>query len=190
MPIFELDPVDEIAVAAIGQPGQRRFFLLASGSGRTLTLTCEKSQIQALILRLHQMIEAQGIEMPERQPRDPALMPGEPEWQVGEMGLGYHEARRMFVLVASQAAAGEGGAPGAGSARRGAPRGDVPPPEEAAEANGPSVRFWLSHQQVAAFSKQAETVLTAGRPLCPRCGLPIDPAGHPCPVSNGARPIF
>ena len=21
-------------------------------------------------------------------------------------------------------------------------------------------------------------------------GLPMDPAGHPCPVSNGARPIF
>ena len=168
MPIFELDPVDEIAVAAIGEPGQRRFFLLASGSGRTLTLTCEKSQIQALILRLHQMMEAQGIELPERKPRDPALVPGEPEWQVGEMGLGYHEARRMFVLVASQAAAGE----------------------EAADVSAPSIRFWLSHQQVVAFSKQAETVLTAGRPLCPRCGLPIDPAGHPCPVSNGARPIF
>ncbi|HEV2032970.1 MAG TPA: DUF3090 family protein [Candidatus Dormibacteraeota bacterium] len=170
MPIFELDPVDEIAVAAVGQPGERRFFLLASGSGRTLTLTCEKSQIQSLILRLHQMMEAQGIEVPERKPKDPALRPGEPEWQVGEMGLGYHEARRMFVLVASQAAAGEAGAP----------------PEDSA----PSIRFWLSHQQVVAFSKQAETVLTAGRPLCPRCGLPMDPAGHPCPVSNGARPIF
>jgi hypothetical protein len=52
------------------------------------------------------------------------------------------------------------------------------------------VRFWLSHAQVSAFAKQAETVLTAGRSLCPRCGLPMDPAGHPCPVSNGARPIF
>jgi len=168
MPIFELDPVDDIAVAAVGQPGQRRFFLLASGSGRTLTLTCEKSQIQALIVRLHQMMEAQGIEVPDRKPQDPALAPGEPEWQVGEMGLGYHEARRMFVLVASEAAGGE----------------------EAADVSAPSIRFWLSHQQVVAFSKQAESVLTAGRPLCPRCGLPIDPAGHPCPVSNGARPIF
>jgi uncharacterized repeat protein (TIGR03847 family) len=84
------------------------------------------------------------------------------------MGLGYHEARRMFVLVASQGPAGE----------------------EAASDDAPSVRFWLSHAQVGAFAKQAETVLTAGRPLCPRCGLPMDPAGHPCPVSNGARPIF
>jgi len=168
MPIFELDPVDEIAVAAVGQPGQRRFFLLAKGRGRTLTLTCEKAQIQALMIRLHQMLEVQGIDVPERSMRVAALAPGEPEWQVGEMGLGYHEARRMFVLVASQSAAGE----------------------ESPAVDAPSVRFWLSHQQVVAFSKQAETVLTAGRQPCPRCGLPIDPAGHPCPVSNGARPIF
>jgi uncharacterized repeat protein (TIGR03847 family) len=189
MAIFELDPVDAIAVAAVGKPGARQFFLLARGSGRTLTLTCEKTQIQALILRLHQMMEAQGIQVPERKPKNPALRPGEPEWQVGEIGLGYHEARRMFVLVASQAAA-QGGSPEAGFARPGDLRGDVPPQGQAPEDSAPSVRFWLSHQQVVAFSKQAETVLTAGRPLCPRCGLPMDPAGHPCPVSNGARPIF
>ena len=172
MAIYELDPVDRIAVAAVGEPGQRRFFLLASGSGRTLTLGCEKSQIQALVVRLHQMLEAQQIEAPEATATggtgDP---PGEPEWQIGEMGLGYHEARRMFVLVASQAAVGES-------------------TEETEASDAPSVRFWLSPDQVAMFSRQAESVLTAGRPLCPRCGLPMDSSGHPCPVMNGARPIF
>ncbi len=167
MPIFELDPVDQIAVAAIGEPGQRKFFLLASGSGRILTLACEKSQIQALVVRLQQMMEVQGVEATEAAAEDAAMQPGEPEWRVGEMGLGYHEERHMFVLVASQGAAGEEG-------------GD----------EAPSIRFWLSHQQAVAFSKQAENVLTAGRPLCPRCGLSMDPAGHPCPVLNGARPIF
>jgi uncharacterized repeat protein (TIGR03847 family) len=169
--IFELDPVDAIEVAALGEPGQRRFFLLASGGGRTLTLACEKSQIQALLVRLHQMMEAQGIDTDGKAGAS-ALQPGEPEWQVGEMGLGYHEARQMFVLVASEGAA--------------APEG----PTEASTDDATSVRFWLSHRQVADFSHQAEGVLTAGRPLCPRCGLPMDPAGHPCPVSNGARPIF
>jgi uncharacterized repeat protein (TIGR03847 family) len=76
----------------------------------------------------------------------------------------------MFVLVASEATAGE------------------EKPQETSDVT--SIRFWLSPRQVADFSKQAETVLTAGRPLCPRCGLPMDPAGHPCPVLNGARPIF
>jgi len=175
VPIFELDPVDRIGVAAVGEPGQRQFFLLATGSGRQLTLACEKSQIQTLLVRLQQMLEAQGIQAPENATASAAFEPGEPEWHVGEMGLGYHEARQMFVLVASQGAASEEGAAGA---------------EAAATDDAPSVRFWLSHEQVIAFSKQAEKVLTGGRPLCPRCGLPMDPAGHPCPVSNGARPIF
>ena len=175
MAIYELDPVDRISIEAVGEPGQRRFFLLATGSGRTLTLGCEKGQVQALLVRLNQMLEAQQIETAEgaEQSAAAATAPGEPEWQIGEMGLGYHEARRMFVLVASQAAAGEEGEATA------APAGDAP-----------SVRFWLSHDQVIAFSKQAQSVLSAGRPLCPRCGLPMDPSGHPCPVMNGARPIF
>jgi uncharacterized repeat protein (TIGR03847 family) len=175
MAIYELDPVEGISIAAVGEPGQRRFFLLATGSGRTLTLGCEKSQIQALIVRLRQMLEAQQIESPE-QVAEPASgagpgEPGEPEWQIGEMGLGYHDARKMFVLVASQGAVGEQSS-------------------EAPADDAPSVRFWLRLDQVVAFSRQAESVLSAGRPLCPRCGLPMDPAGHPCPVMNGARPIF
>src|SRR5438270_3454519 len=170
MAIYELDPVDRIAITAVGSPGQRRFFLMATGSGRTMTLACEKSQIQALILRLHQMLEAQQIEAQEQALLEASPEPGEPEWQIGEMGLGYHEARRMFVLVASESAAAE--------------------QTEAPADDAPSVRFWLSHDQVLAFSRQAESVLSAGRPLCPRCGLPIDASGHPCPVMNGARPIF
>src|SRR5579859_6093166 len=105
MAIFELDPVERIAIAAVGEPGKRQFFLLASGSGRTLTLACEKSQIQALVARLHQMMEAQGIETEGTATTPPvAAQPGEPEWRVAEMGLGYHEGRRMFVLVASEGA--------------------------------------------------------------------------------------
>lgn len=169
MPIYELDPVESIAVAAVGEPGHRQFFLMASGQGRTLTLSCEKAQIQALIVRLHQMMDAQGVEVEGQAAASQRLQPGEPEWQVAEMGLGYHAERQMFVLVASEASGGT---------------------EEQSSEEVPSVRFWLSHRQVADFSKQAEEVLSAGRPLCPRCGLPMDPAGHPCPVNNGARPIF
>src|ERR1051326_3280162 len=158
MAIYELDPVDRSAIAAVGEPGQRRFFLLATGSGRTLTLGCEKGQIQALIVRLQQMIEAQQIEAPE-QPVGAAQAPsepGEPEWQIGEMGLGYHEARRMFVLVASQVAAGE--------TSEAAESGEL----EERPGDAPSVRFWLSHNQVVAFSQQAQSVIAAGCPLCPR----------------------
>ena len=53
------------------------------------------------------------------------------------MGLGFHEARGMFVLVASQAAVGES-------------------TDETEAGDAPSVRFWLSPDQVVSFSKQAE----------------------------------
>ena len=170
--VYELDPVDAITVAALGEPGQRKFFLLASGQGRTLTLACEKSQLQALITRLGQMMEAQGIETAGKAAGAASLQPGDPEWHIGEMGLGYHEGRQMFVLVASEAQIAE---------EEGTPT---------ASDEAPSIRFWLSHRQAADFSLQAQQVIAAGRPLCPRCGLPMDPAGHPCPVMNGARPIF
>ena len=175
MSIYELDPVEAITLAAVGEPGHRQFFLMASGRGRTLTLSCEKAQIQALIVRLHQMMEAQGIEVEGQAASSRRLQPGEPEWQVAEMGLGYHAERQMFVLVASEAAGTEESSSSSSSS---------------SGEDAPSVRFWLNHRQIADFSKQAEEVLSAGRPLCPRCGLPMDPAGHPCPANNGARPIF
>ena len=166
---FELDPVDEIAVAAVGEPGARSFFLCARSRGRMLTLACEKAQVQALIVRLQQLLESQGLQRDEPSGRHTTLQPGEPEWRVAEMGLGFHEARKMFVIVASET-----------------PTAEDATPEDAHS----TVRFWLSPEQVQAFSQQAEKVLTSGRPLCPRCGLPMDAAGHPCPASNGARPIF
>jgi uncharacterized repeat protein (TIGR03847 family) len=169
VPNLELDPVEEIAVATIGDPGARAFFLCARSRGRTLTLSCEKAQVQALLVRLQQLLESQGMEAAKKSERTTTLQPGDPEWKVAEMGLGYHESRGMFVIVASETAAAEGSTP-----------------DEAAS----TIRFWLSAEQVQSFSQQAEQILTAGRPLCPRCGLPMDPGGHPCPASNGARPIF
>ena len=169
MPNLELDPIDEIAIATIGDPGARNFFLCAKSHGRTLTLACEKAQVQALVMRLQLLLEAQGIEAEKKSERSTTLQPGEPEWKVADMGLGYHESRGMFVIVASETATAEGSKP-----------------DDAAS----TIRFWLSAEQVQTFSQQAQQVLTAGRPLCPRCGLPLDPSGHPCPAANGARPIF
>src|SRR5260370_5112291 len=106
MAIYELDPVDRIAVAAIGEPGRRQFFLQATGSGRTLTLGCETAQIQALLVRVSQMLQAHHIASPD----DPALAagetpertaPGEPEWQLAASRLTSHGARLAAVRVAS-----------------------------------------------------------------------------------------
>ncbi len=55
------------------------------------------------------------------------------------------------------------------------PDGDAPEP----------VEFEAAAAVVAAMAGPALEVVAAGRPRCPRCGLPEDPAGHVCPASNG-----
>ena len=130
-----------------------------------MTLGCEKAQVAALVERIDGMLRAQGLD-PVPDPRSEVAPPLHPEWLVGELGLGYHEAKRRFVIVARELKA------------------------EPDEGPAAVARFWLRPGQVRAFARQAEEVLGAGRAPCPRCGLPVDPAGHPCPAANGIRPIF
>lgn len=167
----ELDPVELLGVGTIGQPGQRRFFLRASGHGESVVLSCEKFHIQGLVAKIQQRLGALGLPTPvqkEAAPPPPPAQPGEPEWVIGELGLGYHESREKFVIVAREA-----------------PNRQDQAVEELATA-----RFWATAEQVQVFNRQAEGVLAAGRPLCQHCGLPVDPGGHPCPAANGSRPIF
>jgi uncharacterized repeat protein (TIGR03847 family) len=165
---IDLDPIDGIGVGTVGPPGQRQFFLRASRGPEAYVLYCEKFHVQGLIVRIRQLLEAQGLGAPPEALQLPAEEPGDPEWIVGQLGLGYHESKRLFVIVARQAAANE----------------DDDPNQLA------TARFWATPEQVMAFTRQAERVLSSGRPTCPYCGLPVDPAGHPCPAGNGSRPIL
>ena len=46
----------------------------------------------------------------------------------------------------------------------------------------------LTREQAAAFAIHATLLVEAGRPPCPLCSLPLAPAGHDCPRTNGPRP--
>lgn len=166
-PSFELESVETLATTATGQPGSRQFFLFARGGGSSVTLACEKFHIQGLVTRARQLLEAQEMEEPPlvlgRSHPLPAV--GEAAWAIAELGLGYHEAKGKFVIVA-----------------RSMPDVDDSDPATA--------RLWVTPRQVRDFAAQAEEVLAGGRPACNYCGLPMDPSGHPCPAANGSRPIF
>jgi uncharacterized repeat protein (TIGR03847 family) len=191
---FELEQVDAIAVGTVGQPGQRQFFLQARGGGQTVTLACEKFHIQGLITRIHQLLEAQGIEA-EKDP-GPTASVQEPlvaDWAIAELGLGYHESRRLFVIVAREQGREQRGEQGQEPGQLGHAFGQEPGTEEESEpeaAEAATARLWAGPDQVRAFARQAGEVLAGGRATCQHCGLPIDPAGHPCPAANGSRPIF
>ena len=56
--------------------------------------------------------------------------------------------------------------------------------EEPSEDDGESVKVRLSRAQVSGFVQHSRDLVAAGRPPCRFCGLPVDPAGHPCPRMN------
>ncbi|GAC1653499.1 MAG: DUF3090 domain-containing protein [Candidatus Dormibacteraceae bacterium] len=165
---FELETVEMIAAASVGEPGSRQFYLLARGGTDDLTLACEKFHIQGLLTRARQLLETQEArgdrEVRGGRPPEPPPV-GEPDWHIGELGLGFHESKRRFVIVARELEAEAGDDPA-------------------------TARLWVTPDQVRTFADQAEQVLAGGRPTCNYCGLPIDPSGHPCPAANGSRPIF
>jgi uncharacterized repeat protein (TIGR03847 family) len=164
--IIDFDPTPDFGVGTIGEPGARQFFLRGGDRDHTLVMACEKAHVQGLTVRIRQLLEEQGVELGLPDPRPP--QPAEPasiDWRLGELGLGWHDQRERFVIVVREVSAEEG-------------------------AELAAVRFWLTQQQVVRFLAQAESVLSQGRPICPNCGLPIDPGGHPCPAANGSRPVF
>jgi uncharacterized repeat protein (TIGR03847 family) len=49
-------------------------------------------------------------------------------------------------------------------------------------------RLSATVEQVAALAIRGVQLVQSGRPPCPLCGYPLDPAGHACPRTNGNRP--
>lgn len=164
-PTYDLNPVSHVTIDALGPPGQRTFFFQASQGLMVVTLVMEKEQARALAAAIDQLLEQVGAPTEEEsQVGDLHLLePINPEFRIGQMGLGY-EANLDRVIVIIQELLSE---------------------EEAAEREPMVARFWMSKAQAKALSERASAVVAAGRPTCPLCGNPIDPNGHFCPPSNG-----
>ena len=179
--IFDFDPPDRFVAGTVGQPGDRTFYLQASGGGRTVSVALEKVQVQVLADRLEELLDtarrtgADVPAVPSRELEDTAPLdaPVEEEFRVGAMGLAWDgDSERVVVEALAQADPGEGE--------------EVEPLSDAVE--GPdALRVHLSAEAVRAFVRRAQRVVAAGRPPCPLCSLPLDPEGHICPRQNGHR---
>ena len=94
------------------------------------------------------------------------------EFRVGAMALGWDEANMRVVIEAHAVSEEEIELPDIGD-------DDVDGPD--------TLRVWMDAGYARAFAVRARTVVEAGRPPCPFCSQPLDPAGHVCPRSNGYR---
>lgn len=169
---IDLNPVDHLTADAIGEPGKRVFYLHGWKGQHTVTLILEKLQLQTLAVGIEQFI----VEIAERLPElaeAPAdyieeqmriQPPVDPLFRVGEIGLGYEAESDLMVLIARELLA-----------------------EEADEEDAGVVRYWCTRAQARALASWSMTVSGRGRPTCPQCGEPMDPAGHFCPKKNGHK---
>ena len=107
--IYDFDPPERFVAGTVGQPGERTFFLQASGGGRTVSVALEKTQVQVLAERLEELLETArraGAPVPDdREPDDTAPLdtPVEEEFRVGAMGLAWDgETQRVVIEALAQ----------------------------------------------------------------------------------------
>lgn len=160
-PALDLGDVNRFTVGTEGPVGRRVFLLQCRSDDTVLTLKVEKQQVTVLAEYLGRLLA--DLDRPGHLPDELDIEePVEPHWVVGTLGVTYDEALDRIVLVAEEL---------------------VPEDED-----GDMARFTITREQAAAFAIRATSLVEAGRPPCPMCGLPLDPAGHECPRTNGHRP--
>ena len=65
MPEIEFDPVDSVAVGAIGEPGHRAFYIQAEKDGQVLSVLVEKQQVAILAERMRVLLEQVAAQLTE-----------------------------------------------------------------------------------------------------------------------------
>src|SRR5246127_1993106 len=57
MPVYFYDPPDGFVAGAVGQPGERVFYLQATSSGRVTSVVLEKFQVSLLAERIDELLD-------------------------------------------------------------------------------------------------------------------------------------
>jgi uncharacterized repeat protein (TIGR03847 family) len=157
----DLGLVRGVDAQSFGQPGQRTFRLRMVGAdGATAALWLEKEQLQALSLALRQMLSQLDYDQ-EPPPADAGDFPGsaEHDFRVGRMGMGFNAADQTVVLYLYEVGL-----------------------EDDDDA---TLRARFTQEQCASLGACLDEIVAGGRPICPLCGLAIDPGGHACVRANG-----
>ncbi|CAN5641836.1 DUF3090 domain-containing protein [soil metagenome] len=184
--IFTFESPDRFLCGALGQPGQRVFFLQASKNGRVVSVALEKAQVAVLAERLALLLlrlreqgvgAAAGTSAQIELPPQPETLaePVVEAFRVGSMILSWDEDLERVVIEAHEL----------GAVEIEDEEGEV---AEVADddPDGPDlVRVHLVPTEAQSFVAGAVAVIQAGRPPCPNCGEPLDPTGHFCTRRNG-----
>lgn len=181
--LFSFDLPDRFVAGTVGEPGERTFFLQARSGPRIVSVALEKQQVQVLAERVDTLLDevvrrsAGTASVPATAPVDsedvaPLDAPITEEFRVGAMALGWNGETEQLVIEAHEVVEDEQ---------------ELPDLEDDPDDGPACLRVRLSGSMGRAFVKRALSVVSAGRPPCPFCNRPLDPAGHICPRANGYR---
>src|ERR1700722_5028758 len=109
MPVYSYDPPERFIAGTVGQPGERSFYLQASGGGRVTSVALEKGQVSQLAERLDELLDevlrrssGEGA-IPATAPTGlsddaPLALPLMEEFRVGAIALAWdHDADRVII---------------------------------------------------------------------------------------------
>jgi uncharacterized repeat protein (TIGR03847 family) len=190
LPEIEFDPVDSIAAGAVGEPGQRAFYIQAEKDGQVLSVLVEKQQVAMLAERVQMLLDQVATEFPDAGDVPVPLTPdaGElrgdpvPLFRAVAIGIGFDAARKLVVLELHERPIAEDEDDDDAAAGAPAALGEDED-EEAGE--GYLARLYFTAAQARAMATRGSAAVERGRPPCPLCGGPLDPSGHNCPRLNG-----
>ncbi len=182
--VLEYDPPDRFVAGTVGEPGQRTFFLQATGGGRTTSVALEKQQVTVLAERVDALLDevvrlsggeaaVPAVPVADAEDTSPLEVPIEEDFRVGTMALAW-DSDDERVIIEAQAVTEDD-------------TDDETSLIDETEDGPPLLRVRISGTTARAFVKRALALVAAGRPPCPFCGNPLDPAGHVCPRANGYR---
>jgi uncharacterized repeat protein (TIGR03847 family) len=181
MPFYMYDPPQRFIAGAVGQPGERTFYLQASDARRVTSVSLEKFQVSQLAERLDELLDEvlrrtggpTGATTTSTTPADdgPLDLPLMEEFRVGAIALAWdHETDRVVIEAQEES------------------ESPVEPLADQVPEDGPGVlRVRITPETARAFARRALQIVAQGRPPCPLCGLPLDASGHVCPRQNGYR---
>jgi uncharacterized repeat protein (TIGR03847 family) len=178
--VIEFTEPQRFTVGTVGVPGERTFFIQAEDGPRLISVSLEKSQVQALADRLIFMLREIKQVLPNFSikdlPKDEKSLstPIEEEFRVGLIGIAFDQSTEL-IQIDLQAVSEEDQAD--------AQFVDV----DDLSSDRDILRISITPSEATRFSKRASVVVGAGRLPCPFCGGPIDSRGHLCPRANGYR---
>ncbi len=157
--------VDRFQAGAIGEPGNRTFYVYIEPGTGPQWFTCEKGQVNALaeqslavVNRMDREIDEGTVELTVNAMSEipwPSS-PSDVSFRIGSMAMRLGDSDNMTLILQGVE------------------------DEQAAT-------FDVTPEQLRAMALLALDAVHGGRPICPKCHLPEEPNGHDCPSSNGHR---